>query len=97
MEASPLRFLDNDVSLMLSERVRLSQEEFARKFHSYNFENSHEINVNNRLHYKISDVFDNNSFTEIFNYLEDDIKEGDIKENKVKIISGLINNFSIEY
>tara|TARA_B100000035_G_scaffold211279_1_gene180943 strand:+ start:416 stop:709 length:294 start_codon:yes stop_codon:yes gene_type:complete len=97
MEASPLRFLDNDVSLMLSERVRLSKEEFARQFHSYNFENSHEINLNNQLHYKISDVFDNNSFIEIFNYLEDDFKEDDIKENKVKIISGLINNFSIEY
>lgn len=90
MNTSPLRFLDYDVSLMLSDQVRLSQEEFARQFHSYNFENSHEIDLNNRLHYKISDVFDNNSFIEIFNYLLED-------ENKVKKISDLINNLSIEY
>jgi hypothetical protein len=60
METSPLRFLDYDVSQMLGKQVRCFQEEHARRFHSYNFENSHEINLNNRLHYKISDVFDNN-------------------------------------
>ena len=89
MEASPLRFLDYDVSLMLSDKVRLSQEEFARQFHSYNFENSHEINLNNQPHYKISDVFDNNPFFKN--------RISVIKQNKVKRISKLINNFSIEY
>ena len=33
MENSPLRFLDNDMSIMLGEQVRLSQEEVARRFH----------------------------------------------------------------
>jgi len=33
MESSPLKYLDNDVSQMLCEQVRLSQEEEARRFH----------------------------------------------------------------
>ena len=33
MENSPLRFLDYDMSLMLADQVRLSQEEEARRFH----------------------------------------------------------------
>ena len=33
MENSPLRFLDYDVSLMLADQVRLSQEKEARRFH----------------------------------------------------------------
>jgi hypothetical protein len=35
MEYSPIRFLDNDVSQILADHVRLSQEEEARKFHLY--------------------------------------------------------------
>jgi len=58
MENSPLRFLDMDVSLMLSDQVRISQEEEARKFHSDNFENSHEIDLNQDNHYLISDMFE---------------------------------------
>jgi len=43
MENSPLRFLDLDVSLMLAEQVRLSQEVEARRFHYnlYSFESVH--------------------------------------------------------
>ena len=41
MNTSPLRFLDYDMCLMLSEQVRISQGEEARKFHSNYFENSH--------------------------------------------------------
>ena len=43
MEHSPLRFLDYDVSLMLADQVRLSQEEEAKKFHYnlYSFESVH--------------------------------------------------------
>ena len=33
MENSPLRFLDYDMSLMLADQVRISQEEEARRFH----------------------------------------------------------------
>ena len=46
MESSPLRFLDLDVSLMLADEVRISQEEEARAFHDNLRENSHEINLN---------------------------------------------------
>ena len=43
MEDSPLRFLDYDVSLMLADQVRISQEEEARRFHYnlYSFESVH--------------------------------------------------------
>ena len=58
MENSPLRFLDYDMSLMLADQVRLSQEENARKYHSHNFENSHELHLNQRRHYFISKIFD---------------------------------------
>ena len=58
MENSPLRFLDYDMSLMLADQVRLSQEEEARRFHSNNFENAHEINLNHDNHYFISMVFE---------------------------------------
>ena len=47
-----------DVSLMLADQVRLSQEEEARKFHSDNFENSHEIDLNHENHYLISNMFE---------------------------------------
>ena len=33
MEFSPLQFLDYDASQMLSDQVRISQEDEARKFH----------------------------------------------------------------
>jgi len=58
MENSPLRFLDYDVSLMLADQVRASQEEESRKFHSDNFENSHEIDLNQDNHYLISNMFE---------------------------------------
>jgi len=43
MESSPLRFLDYDVSLLLADQVRLSQEDEARTFHYnlYTFESVH--------------------------------------------------------
>ena len=33
MENSPLKFLDYDVSLMLADQVKISQEDYARKYH----------------------------------------------------------------
>ena len=63
MEHSPLRFLDNDVGIMLSDKLRIIKEDMARKFHSNNFENSNIINLNNKNHYTISNVYDND-----FNY-----------------------------
>ena len=58
MEFSPIRFLDFDVSQMLSDQVRLSQEEEARTFHDNLFENSHEINLNWDNHYLMTRVFE---------------------------------------
>ena len=58
MEDSPLIFLDYDVSQMLADQVRISQEEEARQFHSNNFENSHGIDLNQDNHYFISMIFE---------------------------------------
>ena len=33
MENSPLKYLDNDVSQILCEQIRLSQEAISRNFH----------------------------------------------------------------
>jgi len=55
MEKSPLRFLDNDVSYMLCEQVRISKEDKARQFHENNFQNCIDINKDN--HYLISKIF----------------------------------------
>jgi hypothetical protein len=58
MESSPLRFLDLDVSLMLVDEVRNSQEKEARAFHGNLFENSHEINLNWEHHYLMAHIFE---------------------------------------
>ena len=63
MNTSPLRFLDYDMCLMLTEQVRISQGEEARKFHSNLFESA--IDKNKENHYLISKVFD-----EMGNYVE---------------------------
>ena len=57
MEHSPLRFLDNDLSIMLCEHVRNSQEKISREFHEKNFQNS--IDINKEYHYELSNIFDN--------------------------------------
>lgn len=57
MEYSPLRFLDNDVSIMLSDEVRNSQEQKSRYFHEKNFHDS--IDMNKEYHYELSNIFDN--------------------------------------
>ena len=44
MESSPLKFLDNDVSQMLCEQVRLSKEEEARRFHDDLYHNGEKTN-----------------------------------------------------
>ena len=58
MESSPLRFLDYDMSLMLADQVRISQEEESRTFHDNLFENSHEINLNWENHQLMSHIFE---------------------------------------
>ena len=58
MESSPLRFLDYDVSLMIADQVRNSQEDEARRFHDNMWENSQEINLNWEHHYLMTRVFE---------------------------------------
>ena len=55
MENSPLRFLDFDASKILTDHVRLSQEEEARKFHDIVY--CGEINLNQDNHHFISMIF----------------------------------------
>ena len=49
MENSPLIFLDRDVSRMLAYQVRLSQEEEARRFHSYIYVAPYELPFDMRV------------------------------------------------
>ena len=49
MENSPLRFLDLDVSLMLAEQVRLSQEVEARRFHLHIYVAPYELPFDMRV------------------------------------------------
>ena len=60
MENSPLRFLDYDVSLMLADRVTVSQGEEASRFHSNNYKEClvGESDLNQDNHYFLSSVFD---------------------------------------
>ena len=87
MEFSPLRFLDTDVAWMLSNSVRVSREEEARKFHSNNFENC--LDLNSEHHYLISHIFEQITVVtfifvkvydghltakELINFYEDEVK-----------------------
>jgi len=49
MEVSPLRFLDYDVSLMLTDQVRASQEVEARRFHLYIYVAPYELPFDMRV------------------------------------------------
>ena len=55
MENSPLRFLNNDMSIMLGEQVRLSREEEARKFHDNLFH--YGIKINEHHHNTICEMY----------------------------------------
>ena len=57
MEFSPLRFLDSDVSEMLCEQVRLSQEDVAREYHielydKYKYSNPYKKDINELITFK---------------------------------------------
>ena len=58
MEFSPLRFLDLDVSLMLADQVRISQEDEARKFYEIVYYHAEYNNLNQDNHNLMSRVFD---------------------------------------
>ena len=57
MEFSPLIFLDSDVSKMLCEQVRLSQERSAREYHielydKYKYSNPYKKDINKLITFK---------------------------------------------
>ena len=78
MNTSSLRFLDYDMCLMLTEQVRISQGEEARKFHSNLFESANDKNKAN--HYLISKVFD-----EMRNYVEYLSGDGVYTNNQISV------------
>ena len=67
MENSPLRFLDNDMSIMLGEQVRLSQEEVARRFHDDLFHFG--IKINEHHHNTICEMYKYNNSLE-YSYIK---------------------------
>ena len=87
MEFSPLIFLDNDMAIMLSEQVRLSREEEARRFHDNLFHYGLKLNEYN--HKIICKMYEYNNSLEYsyIGYLNDIIgyKNKD-KKNIVKTI-----------
>ena len=95
MEHSPLRYLDHDVALMLRDKVRDSQEELARKFHSYNFENSHIVNLNRIHHYTLTGVYGYSPNMFCFCYVEHIINiVGEKKKvNVIKFIKNLYDEY----
>ena len=57
MEYSPLKYLDYDVSQMLCEQVRLSQEYVAREYHinlynKYKYSNPYKKDINELIKFK---------------------------------------------
>ena len=57
MEFSPLRFLDSDVSQMLCEQVRLSQEKLSKDYHiklynKYKYKNPYKKDINELIKFK---------------------------------------------
>ena len=57
MEFSPLRFLDSDVSQMLCEQVRLSQEKLSKDYHiklynKYKYKNPYKKDINELISFK---------------------------------------------
>ena len=57
MEFSPLKYLDSDVSYMLCEQVRLSQEDVAREYHielydKYKYSNPYKKDINELIKFK---------------------------------------------
>ena len=61
MESSPLKYLDNDVSQMLCEQVRLSREEEARRFHDNLFHYGEKLN--GELHNFIVRIYSRMTYT----------------------------------
>ena len=81
METSPLRYLDYDVSQMLCEQVRLSQEEEARKFHDNLFHYGEKMNQG--AHDLIVSVYSNEQY--ILDYSNIDYMNNFLSDKKYPI------------
>ena len=101
MEKSPLRFLDNDVSYMLCEQVRIVREDKARNFHENNFQNCNDINRD--YHYLISKIF-NDYIKRCYDdwwTLESERKTNKLIKHRIRVYEEELNDYieqrEIEY
>ena len=90
MENSPLRFLDNDVSIMLCEQVRLTQETNARQFHDNLFHYGEKLNEDH--HSMIVNVYNNEPYSLNYSNVEyiNNVLSG---KNKLNKTCSLIKNY----
>ena len=79
MQNSPLRFLDNDVSIMLCEQVRLTQETNARQFHDNLFHYGEKLNED--YHGMIVSVYNNEPYS--LNYSNVEYINNVLSEKKI--------------
>lgn len=69
MEYSPLKYLDYDVSQMLCEQVRFSQEGISRGFHiklydKYKYSNPYKKDINELITFKYVSTIQNEKYLE---------------------------------
>lgn len=69
MESSPLKYLDYDVSQMLCEQVRLSQEGISRNYHielydKYKYKNQYKKDINELITFKYVSTIQNERYLE---------------------------------
>ena len=69
MEFSPLKYLDYDVSQMLCEQVRLSQEGISRNYHiklynKYKYSNPYKKDINELIKFKYVSTIQNEIYLE---------------------------------
>jgi len=69
MEYSPLKYLDYDVSEMLCDQVRLSQEGVAREYHielydKYKYSNPYKKDINELIKFKYVSTIQNEIYLE---------------------------------
>ena len=84
MEFSSLRFLDLDVSLMLADQVRLSQENKARTFHYnlYSFESVHTSTIPG-YHYRDHNIICR-AFAGLVRYWDDRWPDRNLSDETIK-------------
>ena len=69
MEFSPLKYIDYDVSQMLCEKVRLSQEKLSKDYHiklynKYKYKNTYKKDINELITFKYVSTIQNERYLE---------------------------------